>query len=60
MSGSQNGIRDTAATMRELLAFFWHGKVWWLTPLIVLLFVLTFLIVFAQSSAVAPFIYALF
>ena len=44
----------------ELLQFFWQNKWWWLTPMIMVLLVLGMLIVFAQSSAVAPFIYTLF
>ena len=44
----------------ELLAFFWHNKWWWLTPMILLLLGFGALIIFTQSSAVAPFIYTLF
>jgi len=44
----------------ELFAFFWHNKWWWLTPIILVLMIFGGLIIFAQSSAVAPFIYTLF
>jgi hypothetical protein len=44
----------------ELLRFFWQRKWWWLSPMIVLLLLLGGLIIFAQSSAIAPFIYTLF
>jgi len=44
----------------ELLSFFWSKKRWWLVPMLVSLFLITVLIVVAQSSAVAPFIYTLF
>jgi hypothetical protein len=44
----------------QLLAFFWARKLWWMTPMIVLLLVFSLLIGFAQSSAIAPFIYTLF
>jgi hypothetical protein len=44
----------------ELLQFFWQNKWWWLTPMIVLLLAFGFLVIFAQSSAIAPFIYTLF
>jgi len=44
----------------DLLAFFWGSKWWWLTPMILMLLGLGGLIVFAQSSAIAPFIYTLF
>jgi hypothetical protein len=44
----------------ELLSFFWRNKRWWLFPMIITLFLLGALIVLAQSSAIAPFIYTLF
>lgn len=45
---------------RELLGFFWDHKWWWLAPLVLMLLLLGLLVVFAQTSAVAPFIYTLF
>ena len=44
----------------ELLQFFWQTKWWWLTPMLIVLMVFGGMIIFAQSSAVAPFIYTLF
>jgi hypothetical protein len=44
----------------ELISFFWQHKWWWLTPMILVLVIFGLLIFFAQSSAVAPFIYTLF
>jgi hypothetical protein len=44
----------------ELLAFFWSNKRWWMVPIVVVLFILGTLIILAQSSAIAPFIYTLF
>ena len=44
----------------ELLAFFWQHKWWWLTPMILVLLLFGALVIFAQSSAIAPFIYTLF
>ena len=46
--------------LKELWAFLRVRKKWWLTPIIVLLVLLGFLIVFSQGSALAPFIYTLF
>ena len=46
--------------MGELLSFFWQHKWWWLTPMILVLLIFGILIFFAQSSAIAPFIYTLF
>jgi hypothetical protein len=44
----------------ELLQFFWQHKWWWLTPMILMLLISGLMLIFAQSSAVAPFIYMLF
>lgn len=45
---------------KELFAFLKARKKWWLAPIIIMLLLLGALIFFAQSSAVAPFIYTLF
>ena len=55
-----DGIRNRAGITGELLRFFWERKWWWLTPMLLLLLLLGGLIIFAQSSAIAPFIYTLF
>jgi hypothetical protein len=44
----------------ELLEFFWQRKLWWMLPMIVALLMLGGIMIFAQSSAIAPFIYTLF
>jgi len=44
----------------ELLSFLWKRKLWWLIPMIIVLVLFGLLLVFTQSSAVAPFIYTLF
>jgi hypothetical protein len=44
----------------ELFAFFWSNKRWWLVPMLAALLLIGVLIVLAQSSAIAPFIYTLF
>lgn len=48
------------AIFKELWDFMKARKKWWLGPIIVLLILLGILIVFTESSALAPFIYALF
>lgn len=53
-------LRSRFSTTGKLLSFFVGGSWWWLTPMVVLLFLFGFLVVFAQTSAVAPFIYTLF
>jgi hypothetical protein len=44
----------------ELVAYFWSHKWWWLTPMLLVLLAFGALVIFAQSSAIAPFIYTLF
>jgi hypothetical protein len=55
----RNAVRNIG-TAGELFSFFLGGKRWWLVPMIISLFLLGALIVLAQSSAIAPFIYTLF
>ena len=44
----------------ELWDFLKVRKAWWLTPTIVMLVLVGAIIIFGQSSALSPFIYALF
>jgi hypothetical protein len=54
------GLRSRLGIAGELLGFFWQFRWWWLTPMILALLVVGALVIFAQSSAIAPFIYTLF
>jgi hypothetical protein len=44
----------------ELLAFFSGHKRWWMLPLVMVVLLTAVLVILAQSSALAPFIYTLF
>lgn len=44
----------------EFWLFLRQNKKYWLLPIILILFVVGALLVFAQSSALAPFIYSIF
>jgi hypothetical protein len=46
--------------LREFFTFLKEEKKYWLAPIAMVLILLGALLVFAQSSAVAPFIYSLF
>ena len=46
--------------IRELWQFLRARKKYWLVPLVIALLVIGGLLVFAQGSALAPFIYTLF
>ncbi|HEV8509921.1 MAG TPA: DUF5989 family protein [Gemmatimonadales bacterium] len=45
---------------RELWAFMRVRKKWWLVPVILVMLAVGALIVFAQGSVLAPFIYTIF
>ena len=48
----------------SILGEFWDflkvRKKWWLTPIVIALVLFGILVVFSQSSSLAPFIYTLF
>jgi hypothetical protein len=44
----------------EFWAFLKERKKWWLLPIIVVMVLIGALLVFAQGSALAPFIYTIF
>ena len=46
--------------LRELWAFLRQEKKYWLAPILLAFLLFGLLLVFAQGSAVAPFIYTLF
>jgi hypothetical protein len=46
--------------LKDLWGFMRERKKFWLAPIIIVLLLLGALLVFAQGSAVAPFIYTLF
>ncbi len=46
--------------LSELWAFMKVRKKWWLLPIIVVMVAVGALLVFAQGSALAPFIYTIF
>ncbi len=44
----------------EFLTFLKEEKKWWLAPLVIVLLLLSAVIIFAEGSAIAPFIYTIF
>lgn len=51
---------STFGLAREFWAFMRVRKKWWLLPIIVVMVLVGALLVFAQGSALAPFIYTIF
>jgi hypothetical protein len=45
---------------RELWAYMRERKKWWLAPVLLVMVLVGALLVFAQGSALAPFIYTIF
>ena len=45
---------------KEYFTFLRQEKKYWMIPVFVLLFIIGLLVVFFESSAIAPFIYAIF
>ena len=48
------------STFKEFALFLKQEKKWWLAPILIVLLLLGALLVFAEGSAIAPFIYTLF
>jgi hypothetical protein len=48
------------ALVRELFAYMGARKKWWLLPIIAVLMLVGGLLLLAQGSAIAPFIYTIF
>jgi len=53
-------MADRFGVAGELLVFLWERKLWWMIPMVVVLLAFGLLMVLAQSTAIAPFIYTLF
>jgi hypothetical protein len=51
---------STRGLAMEFWAFMRTRKKWWLLPIIVVMVLVGALLVFAQGSALAPFIYTIF
>jgi hypothetical protein len=53
-------VKPMLAFARELIAYMSARKKWWLLPLLIVVLIFGGIIVLAQGSAVAPFIYTVF
>jgi len=47
-------------TLREVWRYVRERKAYWLAPILIVLLIFGLLLIFAQSSAVTPFVYTLF
>ena len=46
--------------MVDVLRYLWWSGHWWLVPMVAVLLLFGVLMIFAQSTAIAPFIYTMF
>lgn len=53
-------ILSRISIVKELFRFLWNERLWWMVPLVAVLLVFGGMIVLAQQSVLAPFIYTLF
>ena len=53
-------IKRRGRILQELFRFLWNEKLWWMIPIVTLLILFAVLLIFAQSTAIGPFIYTLF
>ena len=54
------GMRQRFSIVAELMTFLWERKLWWLIPMVAVLFLFGLLLVFASATGVGPLIYTLF
>lgn len=53
-------LRRRLRTVGDLVRLLWRERLWWMIPMVLTLLLVGALLIFAQGSAVAPFIYTLF
>jgi fluoride ion exporter CrcB/FEX len=58
--GHMGRFRTVGRLARELVQFMKEDKLWWMSPILVLLILVGSLLIVVQGSALAPLIYAMF
>ena len=53
-------MQDRFGIFGELIAFLWAQKLWWIIPMVIVLVLFAFLLIFAGQTGLAPFVYTLF
>ena len=54
-------LKGKLKIIRELFTFLWENKIWWMSPIIIVLLIVSILIIFTVNNpAAVPFIYTLF
>jgi hypothetical protein len=60
MATRKTQIQGEPGFLARITYFLRHSKRWWLGPIVVFLLLIIALILFTESSSVAPFVYDLF
>ena len=60
MNSFFKGMATNLGVIGEFVLYLWARKLWWLIPMVTLLLIFGLLLIFANASGVAPFIYTLF
>jgi hypothetical protein len=60
MKNALRGVLSRFRVVGEVFSFLWKRKLWWLMPMILILVLFGLLLIFAQATGIAPFIYTLF
>lgn len=60
MSNWLRGLLADIESIGQVFGLLWKNKHWWLIPMVVLLFTIGVLLIFATATGVAPLIYTLF
>ncbi|OGP82151.1 MAG: hypothetical protein A2Y95_02000 [Deltaproteobacteria bacterium RBG_13_65_10] len=60
MEAAMRKLKTLGVLMKEMMQFVKEDKLWWISPILILLVGLGLFIVFVQGSALAPLIYAMF
>ena len=58
--GTLRNLSIGAGTVRELFAFFWRRKRFWLIPFVAVLLLVGVLILAGEVTGVGPFLYPIF
>jgi hypothetical protein len=53
-------MKSAMRTIKELMGMLWKEKMWWLIPMMLIMLVFVFIIVFGNSTGLGPFLYTLF
>jgi cytochrome c-type biogenesis protein CcmH/NrfF len=53
-------FKQRSGIFGEFISFLWKNKLWWIIPIVVVLIAFIVLVIFTESTPIAPFIYTLF